>query len=137
MFAPTPILPMTWWWDFHADNEQYFHFEHASTLAEKTSEGPGPLAPQAVTGSTNLDALALQSPAGRFVWVHNRSGGALSGAYVTLTDMPAVTFTLKSFDTWTGDWGAPSSLTPSGGSLRIDLPPLTGDADLAYWLKAP
>jgi hypothetical protein len=137
MFAPTPILPMTWWWDFHADNEQYFHFEHAATLAEKTSEGPGPLAAQAATASANVDVLALQSPDGRFVWAHNRSGSSLSGAYVTLTELPAVTFLLKSFNTWTGAWGAPSSLTPSQGTLRIDLPQLAGDADLAYWLEAP
>lgn len=137
MFAPTPILPMTWWWDFHADNDQYFHFEHVSTLAEKTAEGPGPLEPQAATASANIDALALKSPAGRFVWVHNRSANTVSGGRVTLTDMPAGTFTTRSFDTWSGAWGEPQTLPAANGAIPLDLPALPRDADMAYWLSAP
>jgi hypothetical protein len=137
MFAPTPILPMTWWWDFHADNNQYFHFEHASTMAAKTAEGPGPLEPQAVTASGGVEVLALKSPSGRFVWLHNKGGAVINGASVTLTDLPAAAFAVRSFNTWNGAWGDAVSLAASGGSLRLDLPTLAGDADMAYWLAAP
>lgn len=137
MFAPTPILPMTWWWDFHADNDQYFHFAHAATFAQKTSEGAGPLEPQAVSASNGIEVLALKSPSGRFVWVHNKTAGTLSGTSVTLTELPNVAFTVRSLDTWKGGWSAPSMLQPSGGSAKLDLPSLAGDADLAYWLAAP
>ncbi len=137
MFAATPILPLTWWWDFHADNNQYFHFEHASTMVAKTVEGPGPLERQAVTATTGVEVLALQSPVGRFVWLHNKGTGSLSGASVTLTDLPAGAFAVRSFNTWTGAWGDAVSLAATGGSLRLDLPTLAGDADLGYWLAAP
>lgn len=137
MFAPTPILPMTWWWDFHADNNQYFHFAHASTFAQKTSEGAGPLEPQAVSASSGIEVLALKSPSGRFVWVHNKTGGTLNGTSVTLTDLPNVAFTVRSLDTWKGGWSEPTTLQPSGGSAQLALPSLAGDADLAYWLAAP
>jgi hypothetical protein len=137
MFAATPILPLTWWWDFHADNNQYFHFAHASTLVAKTSAGPGPLDPQPLTASSGVEALGLKSPAGCFVWVHNKGGGALGGGSVTLTNLPAVTFATKSFDTWTGAWGDSVAMQPSGGSIKLALPTLAGDADMAYWLAAP
>lgn len=137
MFAPTPILPMTWWWDFHADNNQYFHFAHAAAMAAKTAEGPGPLEPQSITPSANLEALALKSASGRFVWVHNKGGGALNGASATLTGMPEGTFTLRSLDPWTGTWSAPSSMAVNAGSLKIMLPALASDGDLAYWLAGP
>ena len=137
MFAATPILPLTWWWDFHADNDQYFHFEHAATMAERTAEGPGPLEPQAATASGGVEALALKSPSGRFVWLHNKGNSVLNGATITLTDLPASAFLVRAFNTWTGTWGDAVSLTPSGGSVRLDLPALAGDADLAYWLAAP
>jgi hypothetical protein len=137
MFAPTPILPLTWWWDFHADNNQYFHFEHAAMMASKTTEGPGPLQPQPITASNGVEAVALQSPAGRFVWLHNKGAGSISGASITLTALPAATFTARAFDTWTGVWGDAQSLQVSGGSLKIDLPTLAGDADMAYWLALP
>lgn len=137
MFAPTPILPMTWWWDFHADNNQYFHFEHASTMASKTAEGAGPLSPQAITATNGLEALALQSPSGRFVWLHNKGNTSANGASFTLTELPAATFTARSFNPWTGAWGEPAMLTPSSGSLKVALPTLSSDADLAYWLAAP
>jgi hypothetical protein len=128
---------MTWWWDFHADNNQYFHFEHASTMASKTVEGTGPLAPQAITATNNLEVLALQSPAGRFVWLHNKGASSISGASTTLTALPAVSFTVHSFNPWTGVWGEPAARTPTAGTLKLDLPTLPGDADLAYWLAAP
>ncbi|HVJ22241.1 MAG TPA: DUF5060 domain-containing protein [Polyangiaceae bacterium] len=137
MFAPTPILPMTWWWDFHADNDQYFHFEHASTMAAKTAEGPGPLEPQTISASNGLEALALKSPSGRFVWVHNPGGGAISGASFTLSGLDAQSFEVHPFDTWSGAWGAVVSQAVSGGSLTVALPSLGGDADMAYWLEAP
>ncbi|HVY26226.1 MAG TPA: cellulase family glycosylhydrolase [Polyangiaceae bacterium] len=136
MFAPTPILPMTWWWDFHADNNQYFHFAHASTFAQKTTEGAGPLEPQAVSASNGIEVLALKSPSGRFVWVHNKTAGNLSGS-VTLTDLPSVAFTVRALDTWRGGWSEPTTLKPSDGSAQLVLPSLAGDADLAYWLAAP
>ena len=137
MFAPTPILPMTWWWDFHADNGHYFHFQHAATLDEKTALGPGPLEAQPATAKSGLTSLAVKSPAGRALWVHNPGAGTASGASVTLTGMPPGAFTLQSFDTWTGAWGAATPVQASGGSLKIDLPGLSGDRDLAYWLAAP
>jgi hypothetical protein len=137
MFAPTPILPMTWWWDFHADNNQYFHFEYASLMAAKTSEGPGPLEPQAVTATSGVEALALKSPGGRFVWVHNQGGASLGGASVTLSELPAVTFTTRSLDPWKGTWGEPMSTPVVAGSAKLELPTLAGDQDWAYWLAAP
>ena len=136
MFAPTPILPMTWWWDFHADHEQYFHFEHASTFCEKTAEGAGPLEPQSVTATAGIDVLALKSPAGRFVWLHNR-GGAVSGAEATLGDLPALTFSVRAFDTWSGAWGEPRAMVATDGQLKVALPSLPADAHMANWLDAP
>ncbi len=136
MFAPTPILPMTWWWDFHADNDHYFHFEHAATMALKTTEGPGPLQAQAISATNSLEALALKSPAGRFVWTHNKGSASVSGASFTLSGLPAQSFVVSSFDTWTGAWGTAQALQPNGGSLNVNLPTLAADADLAYWLEA-
>jgi hypothetical protein len=137
LFAPTPILPMTWWWDFHADNQHYFHFAHASTLSEKTVIGAGPVQAQAISATNGLEVLAVQSPAGRVLWVHNKGTSTVSGASATLSDLPATPFTLRSFDTWTGAWGEPQSVAASAGSLTIELPALPGDADLAFWLAAP
>ncbi len=137
MFAPTPILPMTWWWDFHADTDQYFHFEHAATISHKTAEGPGPLQSQAISATNSLETLALKSPAGRFVWIHNKGSATVSGASFTLSGLEAQSFTVSAFDTWTGAWAAAQTLQPTAGSLTINLPSLAADADLAYWLDAP
>lgn len=137
LFAPTPILPMTWWWDFHADNEQYFHFTHVATLAAKTTLGPGPLEPQPATASGGLDVLALKSPAGRVLWLHNRGGSTVSGASVTLGQMPDGSYGAQSLDTWTGAWGAATVAQASGGTLTLPLPSLSADRDVAYWLATP
>jgi len=137
IFGPTPILPMTWWWDFHADNNHYFHFAHVSTLSQKTAEGPGPLEPQPASATNGLEVLSVRSPAGCAVWVHNKGGGAVSGASVNLTTLPASSYALRSFNTWTGAWGEPQTVSPGAGSLSIALPTLAGDADLAFWLDAP
>jgi hypothetical protein len=137
LFGPTPILPMTWWWDFHADNDQYFHFGHVATLAAKTTLGPGPLEPQAATATNGVEVLAIKSPAGRVLWVHNEGGTTVSGASVTLGEVADGSFSTQSFDTWTGAWGSATVVHASGGTLTISLPSLSGDRDLAYWVASP
>lgn len=137
LFAPTPILPMTWWWDFHADHDQYFHFAHVATLAAKTTLGPGPLEPQPATATGGLDVLAIKSPAGLALWLHNRGGSTVNGASVTLSQMPDGSYSAQSFDTWTGAWGTAAAAQASGGTLTLPLPSLSADRDVAYWLATP
>lgn len=32
LFSPTPILPLTWWWDIHAGQNEFFHFKAVSNF---------------------------------------------------------------------------------------------------------
>jgi len=76
----------------------------------------------------------VRSAAGSALWVHNKGGGVVSGASVTLSSLPSGAYELRSLNTWTGAWGEPQAVSANAGSLSIALPTLASDADLAFWL---
>jgi hypothetical protein len=135
LFSPTPILPMTWWWEFHADNNHEFHFQHAATIAALTSEGSGPLEANAANATQGLEVLGLSNQETQFVWVHNRGGGTVSNATFSVGGVRAgATFRVRRFDPWTGAWAELPSVVDAGGSVTIPLLSLGPDADTVYVL---
>jgi hypothetical protein len=136
MFLQTPILPMTWWWDFHADQGDYFHFARARDMVEKMVEGEGKLERTPFAASGELEAMAAKTPIGAFAWVRNKTGGTVNGSSITLNGLQNLTYDVRTYDTWTGAWGSPAALAASNGSLKVNLPSLGADKDMAVWLQA-
>jgi hypothetical protein len=133
MFTATPILPMTWWWDFHADNGDYYHFLHARTFMDRTLADTRGVANVAASAPTNVEARALKSDRGIFVWVNNRNGGAQNNFQVKVSGAGTPNYEWKTFDTWKGTYGAAANVTPSNGELTVTIPTLGAGADMAIW----
>lgn len=136
MFMQSPILPMTWWWDFHADQGDYFHFARARDMVEKMVEGDGKLERAALAASPELEALAAKTPLGAFAWVRNKQGGTVNGTSITLNGIANLNYDVRTFDTWTGVWGAAQAHAAANGTLKVNLPTLGADKDMGLWLQA-
>jgi hypothetical protein len=136
MFLPTPILPMTWWWDFHADNNDYYHFKHARTFQDNMlASTKNVIAAKGDAGNTNVETRAVKTSAGVYVWIYNKSGGALSNLKIKVDGVSNVTYESKTFDTWKGTFGSPVMLSGANGSVETSVSSLAAYTDMAIWLS--
>ncbi|HTJ51094.1 MAG TPA: DUF5060 domain-containing protein [Cyclobacteriaceae bacterium] len=97
MFSSTPILPMTWWWEFFDERNMTPYFRGVRMISdEMLAAGQGSFE------SVKVSALPLESYAVRcgdtyFVYLLNNSQNKISSD-VTLTIAKTGSFQCKSFD---------------------------------------
>ncbi len=91
MFSPTPILPMTWWWEFFDERDMTKYFNSVREISDRMlAAGDGQFEKLTVS-SQHLESYAVKCGETSFVYVLNDSGkggadvvnvaGADRGAY--------------------------------------------------------
>jgi hypothetical protein len=119
MFSPTPILPMTWWWEFHDKSGHWNHFRAAAAYCLRMCEAEG----RWTSLEVNCSPLALECRAMKvgnttFVWLYNSGDSSVKKASITMDAVNAGTLQLESWST-------------TGQEKKDDMPPaaLTVDAE--------
>ena len=137
MFSPTPILPMTWWWESFADDNDLAVFKAVSTFGNQmTSESGGSLSPFSVNAGESMETMALKSSDRIFVWLRNNTSATLSNSILTITDLQNGNYEVKYYNTWAGTYSKPDLINVTTGVLQSQIPSLTADKDIAcYVLK--
>jgi hypothetical protein len=137
LFLPTPVLPLTWWWDFHADSGDYFHFARVRDFSDKMlADGKSIDYLKADAGTADVETRAIKSERGVFVWLYNKSTGAKSNLAVKLDGVVNNgSFDSKTFDTWKGTYGAATIVNASGAQMQMQVASLAAGADMAIWLS--
>lgn len=142
LFSPTPILPMTWWWEYF--DEQGLTAAYApvrALLDHMLAAGGGEFAEQpCILRGDDLKALAVRcgDTVYTYVW-HDAEKPA--GGTVQFTQSPYSRGRLRSFDSHTSTWtelpsladsAAPVEFTvPARGDLILVLEPLPSSAPTA------
>jgi hypothetical protein len=135
MFSPTPILPLTWWWDWHEGWGDYFHFGYASAfMAHMTANDADTLQLLTVSTSPNVEEMGLQSGLDRFIWIRNNSGSG-TAVTLTLTGLINGTYQVNYYDPWTGIYTAPEQVDVTDGTLQSTSSVLSSDQDIACWIQ--
>lgn len=136
LFLPTPVLPMTWWWDFHADSGDYFHFARARDFSDKMLADSKALTfATADAGTPDVEARAMKSDRGVFIWLYNKAGGAKSNLTVKVTGAANnAAYDARNFDTWKGGYGTAATIAANGAQLQLQVANLAAGADMAIWL---
>jgi hypothetical protein len=140
MMQPTPIVPMTWWWDsFWGWGDDYVFKSAAifsNDLVEKT--GVGIISKANVSATPKLETGALTTGKYVYAWVSNHNPGTGTVDNVTLS-VSGLTgnaqYSVESFDTWQGTFGTPTTASAQNGVLSINVGSLkTSDvgSDAAY-----
>jgi hypothetical protein len=125
---PTPIAPMTWWWDSHWAWGDDFVFKSAAGFSTDivAKAGSGTLLKLDVTSSpSGLDVGGVKTTASAdyaFVWVTNYRGTSTANVTVSVTGLPAGNgkFTVESYDTWNGGYSGLTTLTSQNGTLAVN-----------------
>lgn len=137
LFSPTPILPLTWWWDFHYGQGDFVHFTRVSEfLGTMPDKGP---VPEAVTvqAPADLEAMGLRIGSDVFLWLHNKRSSTQVRPVVTVPGMSRPEYLRSTFEPWSGTSTSAVQARPEGGILRIEVPDLGADKEIAYRIVDP
>ena len=132
MFSPTPILPMTWWWESFAGHNDWDVFKAVSTYDNQmTSEGSGLLLPLSVNAGTGMETMALKDSNRMFVWLRNNTSSTLSSSTLTIPSLQNGNYEVRYYDTWLGTYSTPTLISVTTGVLQSQIPSLTADKNIA------
>ena len=122
MFSPTPILPMSWWWEFFEYHGTYDYIAIVSKMSRMMMEAAdGDFSCVDCAGSAESTALAVRAGKKIFVYIHNNNDSDFTAGYSI--SVPEGGYAIECFDTKTGQTSA------LGGASSNDL-------DLLYLPKA-
>jgi hypothetical protein len=127
---PTPIAPLTWWWDSHWSWGDDFVFKSAAGFSNDivAKAGSGTLMKLDVTASPSgveFGGVKTTTSANcAYAWVTNYRGSAsASNVTLTVTGLPTGNgqYSVEWYDTWnTGGFGSPMTVTSSNGTLTLN-----------------
>ena len=79
MFSPTPILPMTWWWEFFDERDMTRYFKSVREISDRMIDaGKGQFEKLSIE-SQNLEAYGAKCGETYFVYLLNGSAKAVTG----------------------------------------------------------
>lgn len=137
MFSPTPIMPMTWWWEWHLHKNEYFHFKMAEAFVSLMLKNNDNMIEEVPVKSINskLEIMGLRDGDEIFVWMLNKEKNTLSNISLIFPDMVDRNYLLKKYNTWTGEFSEDIGVELLKEKLNIKNIYLETDKDMALWLK--
>jgi hypothetical protein len=120
LFSPTPVLPMSWWWEFFDNRGTVDYLERVRTVSDRMlASGSGAFAAASVVaGVTNFDVQAVQCGAEYYVFLLNNTSAPTAGR-VVLTTATNDVFQLTVYDPETNRYSTPSLITATGNKVKL------------------
>jgi hypothetical protein len=132
MFSPTPVLPLTWFWDSFADWNDWSIFNTAADYGNQMIyDTNGILQEFTPSVGTGIESMALKDSSKVFVWLRNNTSSTISGRTMTISGLQNGTYDVRYYDTWLGTYSTPAIITVTTGVLQSQIPSLTADKDIA------
>jgi hypothetical protein len=132
MFSPTPILPLTWWWDSFAGWNDWNIFNTAAVyFSTMISDNNDVLQALSVNAGTGIETMAVQTTDKMFVWLRNNTSSTLGSSMLTISNLQNGTYEVIYYDTWLGTYSTPALISVTTGVLQSQIPSLTVDKDIA------
>ena len=120
LFSPTPILPMSWWWEYFDSRNQWPVFGRVRRISDWMLRAGGGHFEEEQARWTGSDCQALGVRCGRtvFLLVDNGAGTARSGR-LGLPPAPPEGWSLRVYH---ADTGGLDNLASTGASLSLSVP---------------
>lgn len=137
MFSPTPVLPLTWWWEWHLQKQHYHHFRAAADfVALMITKNEDVLGEITVSGgAAKVECLGLKSGDDRFVWLRNPGAEVQNELSLTVEGTGTSQFIAKYYDTWTGKFSEELEIESVDDQILLKGFRLASAQDKAVWLR--
>jgi hypothetical protein len=133
LFSPTPILPMTWWWEFFDERNMTPYFKSVRTISDMMlKEG---VALDTVSVSSELsDVYAVKSGNTYFVYALNNAN-ARGGLSISFRDGTAGQYSVSAFNPSEGTFKNLENLNANDGKLTLNTAGFNVHEDRVYILR--
>ncbi len=137
MFAPTPILPLTWWWEWHYYKGHYFHFKAAadfvSLMVENNDDILEEISVESVDG--DMEIMGLKSGADIFLWLRNPNEEEEKDLVLNIDETEYTLYFMRYYDTRTGEFSSDREIELLNGQLILQDIYLKSEQDMAVWIR--
>lgn len=125
IFSPTPIAPMTWWWEFfdeHKATPYFARVREINDLMLKSSTAPL-VSLDVASDADTVMALGVNNGAKQFIYIHNKTAKAINIAVAVDGLNQKAGAPVQAYDPETGHYSAWGTFS-SDGVLKVSLTPL-------------
>ena len=136
LMSPTPVLPMTWWWEFHDQRDDWRVFHPVAELSQRMLDlKSSDWKPAKVTAlNESIETSGINIGEKWFLWLCNRESLAVAETALRVDGAAPGTYKLQLLDTRTGGLTVLGrvSIDPQNTGCTFPGPPLgpLGDAAL-------
>lgn len=133
LFSPTPVMPMSWWWEFFENRGMMEYFRHVKTFSDTLLNScGGRFEPFEVSGTGGqMQAYGVQVEGQAYVYLYNKADHPADVEIHTRL-LPGRR-QIRTYDCETGEFSS-VTITVSGNTLRagqVQLQPASGI--VIYW----
>jgi hypothetical protein len=122
LFSQTPILPMSWWWEFFDEKKTDEYFPAVKYIAERMWWKSGTSQPTQVNVSSaviSVEAMGVKAGDTYFVYLLNNSSSATTNKTFAMTVSSQGTFTVHRFNPETKQKTLLATVSSSAGTLQL------------------
>ncbi|HLO58927.1 MAG TPA: DUF5060 domain-containing protein [Bacteroidales bacterium] len=134
MFSPTPVLPMSWWWEFFENRGMMEYFKNVRTFSDTLLSccGDDFKSFEVSGGSKDLQTYGLSCNDMHFVYCYNTSPDAENVEF-TCSNLPVSNKNIRIYRCESGEFNL-SAMAINGNMVKLDditIPPRSGM--VIYW----
>lgn len=139
LMSPTPVLPMTWWWEYHDSRSDWKYYQPVAKCSSKmTALNNSDWAPiELDIGGDSVEGHGIRVGSRMFLWLYNRSETTASNVRILVRDVPSGEYTATTLSTITGEVVHKESVlrNSDGGAIAVTVPLLQGHQDTFVQLE--
>ncbi len=118
MFSPTSMLPLSWWWEYHFDNGQYFHFKPLGMVIDEMKNQDAPFAVMTMDQPAGFQLLGLTSKQLSIAWMKKLGNKSITSFSVKVPNDG--NYMVRTLNTLTGELSESITMEAKGGSLQFN-----------------
>jgi len=130
LFSPTPILPMSWWWEYFDNRGTDAYFNRLKTIADQMLAAGSSFEQLKITSSVaDIKTLGVKAGSKTFAYAFNPTD--TKQALNIQFDSKSSKLTIKVYDCESGRYKK-ASLTNKEGQVEISVPEVAAKSDLVF-----
>lgn len=138
LFNPTPILPMTWWWEFFDERNMTPYFKSVAEVNDLMLKAGGGSFERIAATAGKAEAYSVKCGETYFAYVLNDSGSTFAGnVEISTPAVDATDYLVKAFDPETRTYAEVGEIASQNGKIIIPENGLNNTESKIYILSTP
>ncbi|MBN1694345.1 DUF5060 domain-containing protein [candidate division WOR-3 bacterium] len=137
MFSPTPVLPLSWWWEWHYYKGHYSHLKSAADFVSMMLKNNEEILEEFSVASVDgdMEVMGLKSGDDIFLWLRNPNEEEKTDLVLNIQETDYLSYLMKYYDTWAGEFSVVKEIELLNGQLILQDIHLKSEKDMAVLIR--